>query len=118
MKKRKGARKTGATKRKPTRLSSPAVTLPAECMIASADELKSSLLKLLPKKAAVTIDATAVQRIDTAGLQVLAAFVRERQSAGLPFTWKGVGEALNEAAQLLDLGRTLGLDSHSETVPA
>src|SRR5689334_6979520 len=118
MKQRKETRKTGrstrvakaktaAPKRKVTR----ALALPAECAIASAPSLRQSLLKRLTDPANVQIDASAVQRIDTASLQVLAAFVRDRRGAGLAVEWRGVPSSMTGIAQLLDLASLLGLDA-------
>ncbi len=66
----------------PARAARP-VALPAECVIASAAELRAALLKRLAEAGNVQIDASAVQRIDTASLQVLAAFSRDRRAGGL-----------------------------------
>ena len=119
MKQRKAARKTGtkrrvakaaAPKRKTVRpVRRPPVSLPAECVIASAAGLRAALLKRLGDSGNVQIDASAVQRVDTASLQVLAAFARDRRADGLPLEWLGVPACLSEAATLLDLTNALGL---------
>jgi ABC-type transporter Mla MlaB component len=57
----------------------------------------------------VQLDASAVQRVDTASLQVLAAFARDRRADGLPLEWLGVPACLTDAATLLDLTNALGL---------
>ncbi len=114
MKQRKTARKTGlktrtAKKAAPRRKSArPVVVLPAECAIASAPELRGGLLKRLGDARNVQIDASAVQRIDTASLQVLAAFARDRRAEGRTLEWLGVPACLAEAATLLDLTDALG----------
>ncbi len=81
----------------------------AECTVADANTLKTGLAKLLDSAAAVTLDISAVQRIDTAGLQVIAAFVRERESHGRQVQWHGDAPALTAAAQLLGLNALLKL---------
>ena len=113
MKQRKTARKTGlktrtAKKAAPRRKSARPVVLPAECAIASAPELRGGLLKRLSDARNVQIDASAVQRIDTASLQVLAAFARDRRAEGRTLEWLGVPDCLAEAATLLDLTDALG----------
>jgi ABC-type transporter Mla MlaB component len=125
MKQRKAARKTGprtrtAVKAVPKRKTVAAkklarsgrsarpLALPAECAIAAAAGLRADLLKRLPDAGNVQIDASAVQRIDTASLQVLAAFARDRRAEGLPIEWLGVPACLTEAATLLDLTDALG----------
>ena len=90
------------------RASGRPLVLAAECAIDSADKLKADLLRL-KERAGVSIDASAVQRIDTATLQVLAAFARDRRAVGLPLEWVGVPDAFAEAARLLNLSAALGL---------
>lgn len=123
MKTRKAARKkTGSTPRTvkvaaPKRKTAPKqkavrpLALPAECVIASAPELRATLLKRLTDDGNVRIDARAVRRVDTASLQVLAAFARDRRADGLPFEWLGVPACLADAATLLDLTTALGFQA-------
>jgi ABC-type transporter Mla MlaB component len=84
-------------------------TVAAECTVADASSLKSELAKLLDDTGVVTLDIGAVQRIDTAGLQLLATFVRERESHGRQVQWQGNAPSLATAAQLLGLGALLKL---------
>jgi ABC-type transporter Mla MlaB component len=111
MKQRKPTRKkSGSTPRQPKRKTElSGVVLAAECVIDSAPALKSQLATLIGRKTSVTLDASAVRRIDTASLQVLAAFARDRREAQLPVEWAGVSAGLLAAAELLDLGDVLGL---------
>jgi ABC-type transporter Mla MlaB component len=83
--------------------------LAAECTVAQADTLKSELGRRLQEPAPVTLDVSAVQRIDTAGLQLLAAFIRDRRTAGRAVTWRGQAAALTTAAGLLGLNDMLEL---------
>ena len=79
----------------------------AECTVADAGALKSELGRLLDHEAAVTLDVGSVQRIDTAGLQVIAAFVRERETHGRNVVWQGTTPAFSNAVELLGLGSLL-----------
>jgi ABC-type transporter Mla MlaB component len=79
----------------------------AECTVADAASLKSELGKLLDQEATVTLDVGSVQRIDTAGLQVIAAFVRERETHGRNVVWQGTTPAFSNAVELLGLGSLL-----------
>ena len=81
----------------------------AECTVADASTLKAGLARLLDDSGVVTLDVSAVQRIDTAGLQVLATFVRERESRGRQVEWHGTAPALSAAAKLLGLSSLLKL---------
>ena len=85
------------------------LTLAVECTVAEADALKSELARRLDESGPVTVDVSALQRIDTAGLQLLAAFVRDRRNAGRTVDWRGRASALEAAAGLLGLNDMLEL---------
>lgn len=87
--------------------------LAADCTVAEADALKSELAARLQASEPVTVDVSALQRIDTAGLQLLAAFVRDRRTAGRAVTWRGRAAALDAAASLLGLRDMLELPGES-----
>jgi ABC-type transporter Mla MlaB component len=78
-------------------------------MVSGATSLKESLAALLDEPLPVTLDITTLQRIDTAGLQVITAFVRERAGHGRTVEWQGTSPALITAAQLLGLTSLLSL---------
>jgi anti-anti-sigma regulatory factor len=82
-------------------------TLPAECTTHDAGELKTRLLPLITHPETVTLDRGSVQRVDTATLQMLAAFVRDRHAGGLSVEWSGEGAAFKNAASLLGLSSLL-----------
>jgi ABC-type transporter Mla MlaB component len=77
--------------------------------MAEADGLKSQLARRLHQPEPVIVDVSALQRIDTAGLQLLAAFVRDRRTAGRTVAWRGRAAALEAAAGLLGLRNMLEL---------
>src|SRR5579883_1855516 len=85
---RSGVQRPGAPhpKRPATRTAgSPALVpsplvLPAECTLADAESLKLKLAALLQDVSPVTLDVSGVRRIDTASLQLLAAFARDRRA--------------------------------------
>ena len=85
------------------------LALAAECTVSDAGSLKERLARLLEEPQAVTLDVTALQRIDTAGLQVITAFVRERAGHGRLVEWQGTAPVLATAAQLLGLTSLLRL---------
>lgn len=88
------------------------LTLPAECLVGDIVQFKSQLTPLLGNESAVTLDASAVTRIDTASLQLLTAFVRERRNHNRVVTWHGVTPAFTAAAS------RLGLESALQAVSA
>lgn len=71
--------------------------------------MKAALLDSLGVEDAVSMDAHAVERIDTAGAQVLAAFVRERAAQARTVQWLGLSETFLEAVRLLGLNSTLNI---------
>jgi len=84
-------------------------TLSAQCTIAESAPLQADLSGLLDKDTPITLDAKELQRVDTAGMQVIAAFVRERNANGRQVQWRNTPPTLLSAARLLGLGTLLGL---------
>ena len=123
MNKRKPGAATRTTRRGRTARNTPApgvepktgsFAVAAECTVADASSLKTGLSKLLEESGIVTLDIGAVQRIDTAGLQVIAAFIRERESHGRQVQWRGQAPSLSAAAKLLGLNALLKLPTPAE----
>ena len=83
--------------------SAPLATLPADCTIAQAHELKADLARVLASPAAVTLELSAVRRIDTAALQVLTSFIRERRAAARGVECRGASDAFLATADVLGL---------------
>lgn len=81
----------------------PRYALNASCTVRDSIALKSALLDLLADRRPVTIDAGAVERIDTAALQVLCAFARDRKAAGGEVVWTGGTDSFCDAIRLLGL---------------
>jgi anti-anti-sigma regulatory factor len=77
--------------------------LGAECTIEHAPELQKQLSKVLADRACVTLDFSAVKRCDTAGMQVLAAFIRERREAGRDIELASMSENFLATVKLLGL---------------
>jgi phospholipid transport system transporter-binding protein len=87
------------------------ITLAAEEDISVAAALKERLVEAHETGAsAVTIDGSAVGRIDTAALQLLVAFARDRRAAGGSVAWIRPSETLVRAATTAGLTSALGLD--------
>ncbi|MGE0114167.1 MAG: lipid asymmetry maintenance protein MlaB [Steroidobacteraceae bacterium] len=81
------------------------IALPAQCLLRDAAGYRQQLLGWLQTDD-VEIDVAAVERIDTAFMQVLLAFVRSR--AGRRVTWLNV-EAANSA--FVEAAAALGLQA-------
>ena len=77
--------------------------------IRTVNDFQAELAERLDESGNVQIDGTAVDRVDTAGLQLLAAFVRDLRSEARSVEWVGSSVALRRAANALGLGVALGL---------
>jgi phospholipid transport system transporter-binding protein len=77
--------------------------------IRTINSLQTELAERLDESGPLQIDATAVDRVDTAGLQLLAAFVRDVRAEGRTVDWVGCSDALHKSAQALGLHSALCL---------
>jgi anti-anti-sigma regulatory factor len=84
-----------------------AVVLLPECTARNAEGLRADLLGRLEAPGKVEVEVGAVERIDTACLQLLCAFVRERTKHGRTTAWRGRSDVLVQAVAMLGLGGTL-----------
>lgn len=92
------------------RTGEPVVLLAANCSVKDAAALKVSL-SALAHVTDVTVDVSAVERVDTATMQLLCAFVRDRGGRNQGVAWRGESQALVDAARLLGLGALFGFES-------
>jgi len=83
-----------------------AVVLEAELALEKIDGLKSKLSAALAAEGEIEIDLTAVEIVDAATLQLLAAFINRSKDSGKSVHWIGFSEVM------LDAARTLGLERH------
>ena len=84
------------------------VQLPADCRLGAQLALKAQLEELL-QAGEIVIDVAALERVDTAALQLLVLFRRELEPHGGTLAWRGTNEVLVEAAGLLGLEQLLNL---------
>lgn len=99
----------GKTSKRSRALRERAVALPAQLDIANAGELKQLLTDAFATQAPLQLDASAVERVDTAGMQLLLAFCSTAQAQGRPAEWKKTSPQLHDAARLLGMAAALGL---------
>lgn len=95
----------------PAVVGDPIVVLAANCSVKDAAALKTSLCAFSNHGDAVTLDVSAVERVDTATMQLLCAFVRDRGGRNQGVTWRGESPALQDAVRLLGVGALLGLET-------
>jgi anti-anti-sigma regulatory factor len=98
------------------RSESGVLALGANCTVRDCSALKSELLDLLAHRQPVTIDVSGVERIDTAAMQVLCAFARDRQAAGGQVRWVGQAPGFVAAVRLLGLKKVLGVSDAQLTM--
>ncbi len=74
-------------------------------------ELRAALAPHFDSAAPIALTGDRVERVHTAGLQLLHAFVRDRANAGRATTITLASPALIDAARVLALAGSLGLPS-------
>ncbi|HXD36255.1 MAG TPA: STAS domain-containing protein [Rhodanobacter sp.] len=82
------------------------LALPADFRLAAQAAFKQQLIGALAHDA-IVLDGSAVERVDTAALQLLVVFQRELDARQRVPTWQSASPVLTEAADLLGLTQTL-----------
>lgn len=92
-------------------MSETVVELPQELTIAACQALHERLVGALDQAQAVVLEAGAVERIDSAALQTLAAFFTSAATVqGVEVSWQAPPGCVREAAAMLGLAPLLALD--------
>jgi ABC-type transporter Mla MlaB component len=86
----------------------PALALASHCTVKDAAAMKLDLCALVGAEQ-VTLDVSAVERIDTSAMQLLCAFALDRAARNQKITWKGESTGWREAVRLLGASELLGL---------
>jgi anti-anti-sigma regulatory factor len=89
------------------------LALDADLRIAAAPALRDTLMAALAAGDAVEIDGAAVAQVDTAALQVLAAFSRDARTAGLPVSWTSASDSLQRGVAVLGLNALIDLPARA-----
>lgn len=69
--------------------------------------LKDQLLRQLEIGGPIEVDGSAVGKIDTAGLQLVLAFVLDCLDRGIDYRWTGRSPELEKAIRTLAIGALL-----------
>jgi phospholipid transport system transporter-binding protein len=88
-------------------LASGKVVLGASCTIHEAPALRSHLIDQASHPGPYEIDGSAVQQIDTAGVQLVVAFALDCLEKGVHYSWTGRSPQLEEAIRTLGVGALL-----------
>ncbi len=86
------------------------VVLPANCDTVAAEDLQVRLVLAADHDNEVRIDASAVDNVGQAVLQLLLAAKREADAGGQPFTIERPSIAFTERVDACRLSEALGLD--------
>ena len=89
-------------------MSNATLQLPAEFDIAHVSDIRNTLLGQADA-GPVTLDASAITKMDGAGIQLLLAFVRQLQADGRSWSWSETSETVQRVAEMLSLTEELGL---------
>lgn len=87
-----------------------ALAVSGECGLPEVAALKKRLLAQIDAAAPVALDLGGLKSIDTANLQLLAAFVRDRQAKGRAVTWQGVPSWFAPAVRRVGLAGALAVE--------
>jgi len=82
--------------------------MPADFRIAEVTGMQQQLREAL-EGSSIVLDGGAVDRVDTAALQLLVVFQHEARKRNSQVTWAAVSEPLQDAASQLSLAQTLAL---------
>lgn len=91
-----------------------AVCLASNCTVKDAAAIRQSLSAFADRPGQVVIDASAVERVDTAIIQLLYAFVRDRLNSDREVHWRTPSVAFLEAARLLGVLDLLNVPRSAE----
>lgn len=81
--------------------------LESDCTIREARTLKQQLQQHLQAPAPLFVDGSAVERADTAGVQLMVAFSLDCLERGISFSWPFRSNALKRAIDRLGVGALL-----------
>lgn len=90
-------------------VASVGLRLESSCTLREAADLHFAMLGIKAGTEPLDVDAGAVERIDTAGLQLLACLVRARAAMGGAVRWAAVSPELRRSAARLGMQDLLAL---------
>lgn len=79
------------------------VELPEEISIENVTEWKQTFTGLLQGSSPIQVVASALSRVDTAGVQLFAVVAQAAKSAGKPLVWQQPSDALKTTVAQLGL---------------
>ena len=86
------------------------VTCPSSLDISQVQELHTKFNQVLEAGEPVLLDASMIERVDAAGLQLLCTFIQQAEVNELEVKWQEPSNALQESAKLLGLSDHLNFN--------
>jgi len=83
------------------------VSLGTSCTIHEVQALRAHMMAQAAHTGPFEIDGGNVQQVDTAGVQLVVAFALDCLERGVPYSWKGRSQVLDEAVRVLGVGALL-----------
>jgi anti-anti-sigma regulatory factor len=88
------------------------ITLASGCTLREAGDLHAMLRASEHDGDEIVIDGSQVERIDTSGLQLLIAFVKQQSLVGRSVHWAGTSDVLIRHSRRLGIDAILALPAH------
>lgn len=111
----KKPKQAGSPKKKSaSKKNNSVIVLSAVMVINEVALLHKKLIKLSASRRTVTLDASKVEMIDTAAIQLLLAFVITMNKKGVSFVWKNPSREFLERTSILNLTAALCLGEVKE----
>lgn len=98
------------TEEKPTK-----IVYPQLMDVAHAAEIHTMLLAHIHGKGPVELDASAVERTDAAGVQLVYSFIHELERTDRSWSWAETSESLTQSIRLAGLAGACRLAEEEET---
>lgn len=83
------------------------IVLGASCTIHEARALREQMLAQAAHPGPFELDGSAVEHVDTAGVQLVVAFALDCLERNVPYAWKGRSAVLDDAIRVLGVGALL-----------
>ena len=103
------AAESAAAGEAPTIARRAGLRLEPSCTLRDALDMQFQLLATDFGDSDVLLDGSAVERIDTAGLQMLVAFAKHHVASGKRMQWTAASQELQRGSRMLGLDEALGL---------
>jgi phospholipid transport system transporter-binding protein len=84
--------------------------LETSCLLRDSPDLQFQLLAADFGEGAALVDGSAVERVDTAGLQLIISFIKYQEGRGRRVGWTAVSDELRKAANQLGLQQQMRLE--------